>query len=68
MLRILLGRFIKSDVIKAAGEDISNINVGDESNELTDEELGIGHKAWGFISEEEDYMDSNAQQLFFQWS
>ena len=65
MLRIFLGRYIKTDIIKAVGEDISNINIGEEDNELTDEELGIGHKAWEFISEEEDYMDPNAQQLFF---
>ena len=65
MLRIFLGRFIKSDVVKAAGEDLSSISIGDEENELTDEELGIGHKAWEFISEEEDYMDSNVTRIFF---
>ena len=65
MLRILLGRYMKSDVIKAAGEDINNINVEDEGNEVTDNELGIGHKAWEFMSEEEDYMDPNVQLLFF---
>ena len=57
MLRIFLGRFIKSDVIKAAGEDLRSISISNEENELADEELGIGHKAWEFISEEEDYMD-----------
>ena len=65
MLRIFLGRFIKSDVIKAAGEDLRSISIGIEENELADEELGIGHKAWEFISEEEDYMDPTVTQIFF---
>ena len=65
MLRIFLGRFIKSDVIKAVGDDLSSIIIGDEENELADEELGIGHKEWEFISAEEDYMDSNVTQMFF---
>ena len=49
------------EVMKAAGEDISNINIEDE-DEVTDNELGIGHKAWEL---QEDYMDPNVQHLFF---
>ena len=57
-----MGPFIKSDDIKAV-DDLSSIIIGDEENELADE-LGIGHKAWEFISAE-DYMHSNVTQMLF---
>ena len=60
MLRILLGRVIKADVIKAAGDDFTKIDLDD-----TNEELGIGHKTWAFLSEEEDHLDSNVKRIFF---
>ena len=65
MLRILLGRVIKADVIKAAGDDFTKIDLDDTSLELPNEELGIGHKTWAFLSEEEDHLDSNVKRIFF---
>ena len=65
MLRILLGRLIQARVIKAAGDDFGNIDLDDITLELPNEELGIGHKTWEFLSEEEDYLDSTAKRTFF---
>ncbi len=65
MLRILLGRMIKADVIKTAEDDFSKINLGDTTLELPNEELGIGHKMWAFLSEKEDHLDSTVKRIFF---
>ena len=65
MLRILLGRVIKTDIVKAAGDDFSKIDLTDATLELPNEELGIGHKTWTFLSEEEDHLCSTVQRSFF---
>jgi hypothetical protein len=65
ILRIFLGRVIKADVIKAVGDDFEEIDLDDTTLELPDEELGIGHKTWGFLSDEEDELDDTVKGLFF---
>ena len=68
LLKILLGRFLKLDVIKQAEEeksDFSSIDLSDSSLYLPDNELGIGHKTWGYLSEIEDDIDQRANKQFF---
>ena len=67
ILRIFWGRVIKADVIKAAGDNFETIDLDDSTLELPNEELGIGHKTWAFLSEEEDDLgiDHNVEVIFF---
>ena len=65
MLRIFLGRFIKADAIEAAEDDLSMVKVDDAAVQLPDSQLGIGHKTWAYLSEEDDYLDCNVKRIFF---
>ena len=65
MLRIFLGRFIKADAIKAADDDLNKVNIDDTAVQLPDSQLGIGHKTWAYLSDEEDYLDCNVKRIFF---
>ena len=67
LFRILLGRFIKSNVIMAAEKenDITAINLSDPEIQLQDENLGIGHKTWGYLNEVEDDIDQRTKKIFF---
>ena len=49
-LRIFLGRFIKADAIKAAQHDLGKIKLDDATVKLPDDQLGIGHKIWAYLS------------------
>ena len=62
MLWNFLGRF---DTIKAAEDDLSKVKLDDTTVQLPDDQLGIGHKIWAYLSEEEDYLDSNVNSIFF---
>lgn len=68
LLKILLGRFLKLDVIKKVEEetsDFSSINLNDSSLHLPDKDLGIGHKTWGYLTEIEDDIDRRTKKQFF---
>ena len=65
MLRIILGRFIKANAIKTAGDDFKQIDLDNTTLHLPDKELGIGHKTWGFLTEQEDYLDFSVKRIFF---
>ena len=65
LLRIIMGRFIKPNVIKDTGDDFDQLDLDDTTLQLPNEELGIGHKTWAYISEEEDYFDSTTKRIFF---
>ena len=65
LLRIQLGRFIKCDIIIAAGKELSQIDLNDANSLLPDEELGVGHKTLLYLSEEEDYFDSSVKEIFY---
>ena len=43
------------------------LRLDDSTLELPNEELGIGHKTWAFLSEEEDDLgiDHNVEVIFF---
>ena len=64
MLQIFLGRFIKADAIKAADDDLNKVNIDDTAVQLPDSQLGIGHKTWAYLSDE-DYLDRNVKRIFF---
>ena len=66
MLQIFLERLIKTDAIKAAEDDLSKIKLDDTTVQLSDDQLGIGHKTWAYLSEKEDYLDSNVKRIFFR--
>ena len=65
LLKILLGRFLKADVIQNVNVDASDLNFNDQTIQLQDEQLGIGHSTWGYISDQEDFIDSRVKKLFF---
>lgn len=65
LLRILLGRFLKPEVLVRAKDDFTTINLADPSLQLADEDLSIGHKTWAYISEIEDDLDRRAKKIFF---
>ena len=65
LLRILLGRVIKPHVIKEVGDAFEEIDLDDTALHLPNDELGIGHKTWGYLSEEEDHLDSSTTRIFF---
>ena len=44
MLRIFWGRFIKTDAIIAAEDDLNKVKLDDAEVQLPDSQLGIGHK------------------------
>ena len=64
LLRIILGRFIKPNTIKDAGDDFDQIDLNSAAIQLPNKEVGIGHKT----SEEEDHFDSTTKRIFFQLS
>ena len=41
------------------------INFGDSEQQLEDESLGIGQKAWAYISAEDDHIDTTTKKRFF---
>ena len=63
LLKVLLGRFIIADVIQNI--DVGSLNLCDQSIQLPDDQLGIGHSAWGYISSEDDCIDFRVKRLFF---
>ena len=46
-------------------EDLIAVNRSDSSLQLPDNELEIGHETWRYLSEEEDYFDSDVLTIFF---
>ncbi len=65
LLRILLGKFLVSGAIATTHEGLNEINLSDPALQLVDNELGIGHEAWSYLSEEEDYFDPSTLNIFF---
>ena len=55
LLRILLGKVLAA--VPTTHEGINEINLNDPAIQLVDSELGIGHEAWSYLSEEDDYFD-----------
>lgn len=64
LLKILLGRFLRADVIQKTN-DITTLDLEDTTLQLPDEQLGIGHKTWAYIYKEEDYLDERIKTVFF---
>jgi hypothetical protein len=64
LFRILLKRFLKTEFIKSAVDNFSSIEFTPEKL-IDDEYLGIGHKTWAYITEEEDYFARNVKENFF---
>ena len=50
-----MGQFLKSKIVREIGDDLADINLTDQSLQLSDKELGIGHKTWAYLTEEKDY-------------
>lgn len=65
LVRILLGRFVQAEAIQGANNDFTDINFQDPLLHLPDDQLGIGHEAWSYVSSEEDALDPSVQRLFF---
>ena len=65
LLRILLGRFLKANAIQEAEADLAILNLSDPSLQLPEDQLGIGHSTWGYLSDEEDYLDPRTRTIFF---
>ena len=65
LLRILLGKFLISEAIAMTQENLIAVNLSDSSLQLPDNQLGIGHEAWRYLSEEEDYFDPDTLTIFF---
>ena len=65
LLRILLGRFLQAEAIQNANDDLAKISLQDPQLQLPDDQLGIGHEAWAYLTAEEDFLDSSAQRIFF---
>lgn len=59
LLKILLERFLKADVIQNVDVDVSDPNFSNQNIQLQDEQLGIGRSTWGYISDQDDFIDSN---------
>ena len=65
LLRILLGKFLAGGAVPTTHESMNEININDPAVQLVDSELGIGHEAWSYLSEEEDYFDPGTLNIFF---
>ena len=65
LLRVLLGKFIAAASVPTTHEGINEINLNDPAIQLADSELGIGHEAWSYLSEEEDFFDPGTLKIFF---
>lgn len=65
LLKLFLARFIKTEVIRSVGEEITTLNISDPELQLPNMELGIGHKTWAFISKKEDSIDTSVKDHFF---
>ena len=57
--------FIKADAIKAAEDDLTKIKLDDATVQLPDDQMGIGHKTWAYLSEEDYLIDSNVTNIFY---
>lgn len=65
LLRVLLGKFIVSGAIPTTHDGMNEINLDDPTIQLSNNELGIGHGAWSYLSQEDDYFDRGALSIFF---
>ena len=63
LLRIVLGRMLKPDIIKQTEENFQSLDLDDTTLQLRDEELGIGHKTWACMAEQEDFLNSTVKNL-----
>ena len=63
--KILLGRFIKPEAIQEAGADLTQLNISEPALHLPDQQLGIGHTTWAYITDEEDFLDPSMKKIFF---
>lgn len=64
LTRIFLSRFLTVEAIKGSQDNLTSINLEDNELYLKDENLSIGHKTWGVLSEE-DGIDSRLKKSFF---
>ena len=62
LLHVLLGKFIATGPVPTTHVGINEI---DPAIQLSDSELGIGHEAWSYLSEEEDILDPGTLSIFF---
>ena len=66
LLRILLSRFIKPEVLVEARNDFKSVDLDDRSSVLANENVSIGHKAWMYLSENEDDIDDRIKKSFLK--
>ena len=69
LLKILLSRFLKLEVVKKAEEehDWTSVNLNDATLYLHDEEMGIGVKTWSYLNEVEDNIDRRTKKNVLHW-
>ena len=65
LLKIFLARFVKLEIIRAAGDDVTTVNLSDFTLQVQDKDLSIGHKCWAYMNEEEDSIDTCTKKQFF---
>ena len=66
LLKILLGRFIKSDAIQQADSDLTQLDLCDSTLQLPQQQLGFGHSTWAYFSDEEDFLDTRNKDTFLK--
>ena len=65
LLRVLLGRFLQADVVRAKVDSLTEINFDNPSLQLPNESLGLGNKTWAHFYEIEDDPDNSTKASFF---
>ena len=65
LLRVLLGRFLQADVVRAKVDSLTEINFDNPSLQLPNESLGLSHKTWAYFYEIEDDLDNSTKASFF---
>ena len=66
LLKILLSRFLKPEVLVQAQNDFRLVDLDDASLQLPDESVSIGHKTWVYLSEIEDDLDERTKKIFYE--
>ena len=66
LLRILLSRFMKPEILAEAQNNFSSIDFDDSSAVLPDESVSIGHKTWLYLTENDDDLDERTKKRFFE--
>ena len=66
LLKILLRRFLKADVVQNFDVDLrDDLDFSDRTIQLPDDQLGIGQSTWGYFSDQDKFIDSRVKTIFF---